>query len=247
MNAIQTMLLAHIPEAAALALVVFALLFALHTLLVRYGRAYPLRSIPTYEHLRRLVEESIETGQPLHVTPGRGEWGPATPSLIAGLAALDYIGQRAADGEGQVCVTMGSPEALVLAMNLLPARGVPGSCLLYGPQPLAYAVGAAAEGLRQPRTAHLLLGSFGDEVIWLAQALDAQGAPLLGGSSDPAVAALLRISTDQCVTGEDLFAAGAYLGRPLHLGSLAAEDAMRLLVAAALVVGALLATLGWGG
>jgi hypothetical protein len=248
MNAVQQTLLAHIPEAALLILLAFAALFLLGNLLARRAKPPSLRPIPAYARLRELAVESIETGQPLHVSLGAGDWGQAAPELAAGLMALDAISRQAAHARQGVCVTTGSPVALLLAMNLVQANGAPANDLhLSGPAPLAYAGGAAEEGLLRPRAAHLLLGRFGDEGLWLAGALQTGQAPVLGGASDPAAAALMQLATEEPVIGEDLYAAGAYLGRQQHLGSLAAQDWARLLLAAALLAGAILATLGIGG
>lgn len=247
MSAPQATLLAHLPEAALLTLLIFAALFALCTMLARRGKAFSLRPIPAYARLRQLMEEGIETGRTLHVSLGSGPWGSANLALMAGLTALDRIGQRAAEGAQTVSVTTGSPEALLLAMNLLPARGARGQCRLYGPDPLAYVSGAAAEGQRETRAAHALLGAYGDEGLWLAEALKADATPVIGGAQDPAAAALLSLSAEEAAIGEDLYAAGAYLGRRLHMGSLAAQDWMRLLVGVAVLAGAVLASLGIGG
>ncbi len=253
MSAVQPFVLAHVPEAALATLACFAILFTLFTLWARRGRPFPLRPIPAYERLQRLCMESVETGAPLHVTLGSGDWGQATPRLVAGLNALDYVSRQAAassaaHGAQSLCVTVGNPVGLLLAMNLVQARGAFGGDLhLYGPESLAYAGGAAAEGEQAPRTAHLMLGRFGEEGLWLAEALHYGDAPVLGGTCDPTVAGLIQLSADYPVTGEDLFAAGAYLGRRLHLGSLAAQDWARFLVAITLIGGAILATLRIGG
>lgn len=249
----------HAPLAA---LVVFCLLFTLFNLQARRGRPFPLRRIAAYERLGSLAVQSIETGQPIHVGLGSGAWAQAAPDLVAGLTALDYISKRAAAAtvdasasERSFLATAGNPVALLLAMNLLPSdsrggapmRVLDDSLGFYGPDPMAFVGGAAAEGRASAYAGHLLLGRFGSEGLWLAEALHPAKAPILGGASDPAAAALMQLSVDEPIIGEDLYAAGAYLHRPQHLGSLAAQDWMRFLLAAALIVGALVASLGWGG
>jgi len=55
----------------------------------------------------------------------------------------------------------------------------------------------------------------------------------------------MSASLDDTVIGEDVFAAGAYLHRPSHLGSLAAQDILRLVIMLGIVVGVVMTTLGY--
>lgn len=249
-------------HAPLVALLVFALLFTLFNVKARRGRPFPLRPIAAYERIKSLTVQSIETGQPIHVGVGSGAWAQAAPELVAGLTALDYVGQRAADAasaaarEQMLLATTGNPVALLLAMNLLPSSHTQERALwrsqgdlvgFSGPDPLAYVGGAASEGRRSAYAGHLLLGQFGSEGLWLAEALQPASAPILGGASDPAAAALIQLSVERPIIGEDLYAVGAYLHRRQHLGSLAAQDWMRFLLAVALIAGALAASLGLKG
>ena len=93
----------------------------------------------------------------------------------------------------------------------------------------------------------LLLGRFGVEGLWLSEAEAGAEQARLGGTAQPDAAALLTTSLDDAVHGEEVFAAGAYLHRPSHLGSLATEDALRVLVVVAILGGVVLASLGWLG
>jgi hypothetical protein len=256
MITVQQFLLTYALEAALVLLGLFVLLFILFSLLRRPDRPLLLRPIPAYERLRRLTVQSIETGRPMHVSMGSGEWSLATPELVAGLIALDYVGREAARADEALCATTGNPVTLLLAMNVLQLNlaragnhsGPAGNELyFYGPDPLAYVSGSAHQAHRRPREAHALVGNYADEGLWLAEALQPGRAPVLGGTSNPTAVALMHLSVDESIIGEDLFAAGAYLHRPRHLGSLAAQDVMRFLLALAIVAGAILASLGLGG
>ena len=243
-------------EAALILLGLFALLFILFNLIRRPDSPFPLRPIPAYERLRRLSVQSVETGRAIHVSMGSGAWSQATPELVAGLVTLDYVEHEAARADKALCATTGSPVALLLAMNVLQLNlaragahtGLAGNELyFYGPDRLAYAVGSAHQAYRRPRESHALVGNYGDEGLWLAEALQPRGEPVLGGTSDPAAVALMHLSVDESIIGEDLFAAGAYLHRPRYLGSLATQDVMRFVLALLIVAGAILASFGIGG
>jgi hypothetical protein len=254
MTLVRHIVMFYAPVAALVLLALFASLFLLAQLW-QHKRQPSLRPIAAYERFLRLTLQGLETGRPLHVSVGSGDWTRAAPELIAGLIALDHASQRAALAEQELRATTGSPVALLLAMNLLHknhthagalAGPAPSELSYYGPDPLAYAGGAALEGQRLPVETHLLLGRFGDEGLWLAEALQPSAAPILGGAADPSAAALMQLSVDHPVIGEDLFAAGAYLGRATHLRSLVAQDWMRLLLALVIVGGVILASLSAG-
>ena len=52
-------------------------------------------------------------------------------------------------------------------------------------------------------------------------------------------------SLDETVVGEDVYAAGAYLHRPSHLGSLAAQDILRIVIVLSIIVGVVMVSLGY--
>ena len=56
--------------------------------------------------------------------------------------------------------------------------------------------------------------------------------------------ALLQFSLDEAVIGEEVYAAGAYLHRPSHLGSLATEDIIRIVLILSIVAGVIMISLG---
>ena len=94
--------------------------------------------------------------------------------------------------------------------------------------------------------ANVLIGTHGAEGLLLAEAGAASGITQLGGTADPSGAALLHATLGEALVGEEVFAAGAYLHRPDHLGSLATQDLVRIVIIIALVVGIALTSLDLG-
>ena len=243
--------------AALLVLLVALPLFIAFTVRALRGRGPAVRPIAAYERLERLVNQAAESGRPVHVALGTGALGePGTAETLAGLTAFDYVARRAAVWGQPVVASTGDGATLPAAQGLLreglEEAGYPeqyGASALhyYGPAPLAYSAGAAELGRRRDAVGTLLLGRFGVEGLWLAEAGAGAEETRLGGAAQPDAAALLATSLDDAVHGEEVFAAGAYLHRPSHLGSLATEDALRILVIAAILGGVLLASLGWLG
>ena len=90
----------------------------------------------------------------------------------------------------------------------------------------------------------LLIGSVGTEAVLLTEAGQRLGITTLAGSDNPTGQAVLFATADHPLIGEDLFAGGAYVGgAPAHVGSLQAQDILRLLIGGAIVLGVVLRTL----
>jgi len=249
-------LLASSPDITALAvLVLFCLLFIIFTHRARIGHHAPLRPIPVYETLRQLVSQSLESGQPIHIGMGSGQVGSeATPEALMGLTVFEYVAGNAAAYDQSVLGTTSDGTILSAAQGILQtarreagfAERYSGSELNFsGPDPLAYAAGTSDAVAHDQHLASILLGRFGHEGLWIAESLQDRGIVQLGGTTDPSAVALMRTALDESVIGEEVFAAGAYLDRPSHLGSLATQDVMRILAILAIIGGVVMASLGY--
>jgi hypothetical protein len=235
-------------------LLIFAALLAILTLRARRGPWFAMRPIRAYERLRRLASRAAESGQPIHVALGSGQLGsPSTPEALMGLAVYDYLARRAAPYGQAAPASTGSPTILAAAQGVLldarqnmSADGYTAREVVFaGPDAMAYAAGTAEELRQREYTASVMLGQFGSEGLWIAEAAARRGLPRLGGTSEPAAMALLAVAVDEPVIGEEIYAAGAYLERPSHLGSLAAQDAMRALLLLAMIAGVAAVSLGY--
>lgn len=225
---------------------------------MRAGCGYPLRPIAAYARLERLVHRAAESGRALMVHLGAGALGGASTSeTLMGLTVLGQVARRAAFYRATVMGVCADGVAWAAALGALrragessPSAAPDGEALRWvGPDALTYAVGASAALMAGPQSplASVVWGRIGPEALLLTDATARQGMAQLGGAAEPLSAAALAVSLDGCVLGEDLYAAGAYLGRNDHLGSLAAQDLIRAATILALLVGAVLASLGaWG-
>ncbi len=228
--------------------------FVVYTWRAQHGWRPALRRIGAYERLNRLVNEAAESGRPLHVATGSASLaGPQAAESLAGLVALDFVARRAAIWGQPVLGSTADGASLPASQGLLrEALGQAGYAEHYsagalhyfGPDAQAYAAGAVELARQNQALGTVILGRFGPEGLWLAEAGAADDGVQIGGTAEPDGAALLHASLDETVQGEEVYAVGAYLHRPSHLGSLATQDLMRVGVVAAIVVGVLLASLG---
>lgn len=233
-----------------LLLLVLPVLFFL-TSRARAGKTGTLRSLPGMEELPRMVGRSAETGQPLHVSVGvAGVGGAATAETWAGLTLLGQLADEAAACDTPLLVTVADPTVLPIAQDILwraylrngnPEGYEPTQVQLIAPDPMAYAAGVAGLLERAPLTASVMVGSFGDEYLLMGEAGARQGIHQTVGTADPRTLPFVYASADETLTGEEIFAGGAYTGRlPIQIGSLLTEDWARWAVSAAILVTAVL-------
>ncbi len=213
-----------------------------------------IRRIEAYESLPATVGAAVETGRRIHISLGSGTIGEVnTAATISGLGVLDQVASVAAVSDKPPIVTTADGAAMLLAQDTL--RGVynrqnaseqydPLSAQVAGLTPLGF--GAALPGVLSDEVVAgtVLIGSVGQEAVLLAEAGRRAHVTTVAGSDLPAAQAVLFATADQPLVGEDLFAGNAYINRrPAHVASLRAQDWMRLIIGAVIVLGVVLKTL----
>ena len=213
---------------------------------VRAGRAGDLRPLPGVEELPGSVGRSAETGQPLHISVGvAGISGSATAETWAGLAILDELANEAAACDTPLIVTVADPTVLPVAQDILrraylrngnPEGYEPTQVRFVASLPLAYAAGVAGILEREPLTANVMVGSFGDEYLLMGEVGARRGLRQIAGAANPRALPFVYATADEPLVGEEIFAGSAYLQRgPIQIGSLLAEDWVRWLTAATIL------------
>jgi hypothetical protein len=239
----------------AFAVIVTLLLILLFMRWIKSGSQVHLRPIPALDDLPDLVSRAVEGGQQIHVSVGTGGiTGTTTAATLAGLAALDQIADRGSAAGAAPIVTVADPMVLPAAQDgLRQAFARAGRAKEYrstqveivAPQPTIYALGAATRLDAQETAANVMIGSFGQEALLLAEPGAQRGIKQTGGTDSPQAMSLLYAATESPIIGEEIFAIPAYLGKkPAHLASLRAQDVMRIGVVALIIIAALLRTLG---
>ena len=237
-------------------LVVFAGLIALFTILARTRGARPrvLRRIDAFQSLPTTVGQAVETGKRLHISLGTGTLGTAdTVATVAGLTILDQISAAAAVSDRPPVVTTSDGAAMLLAQDTLRSvyarqnalsRYEPYSAQVVGLSPISFGAAQTTLPANEVVAGPGLIGSTGSEAVLLAEGGRRSGATTLAGSDSVATQAMLFATADHPLIGEDLFAGGAYIGRQAEfVGSLSAQDVMRGLIIAAILVGVVVQTI----
>jgi uncharacterized protein DUF6754 len=198
----------------------------------------------------------------------------AAADTMAGLTVLEYLADRAAVSATPPIVTMADATALPIAQDILrrayqrhgypeeydPARArfiAPSPMLAtnFTPSPILYGAGQNdafpyAAGVmrlltRSKLTANVMVGRFGDEFLLMSETGAQRNVNQIGGTSDPRVMPFVYTTVANPLIGEEIYAAGAYLSdKSSHISSLAAQDALRWVMVAAILIAMVLRTLG---
>jgi hypothetical protein len=98
---------------------------------------------------------------------------------------------------------------------------------------------------QQKLVANVMIGRFGDEFLLMGEAGAQRNLAQIGGTSAVHVLPFVNATMTHPLIGEEIYAGGAYLSdKPAHLASLFAQDMMRWILVAFMVMAILLRTLG---
>ena len=236
-------------------LLLFVALMFVYMARVRAGKLPYLRKIRAFDALKGFSSRAIEAGRPLHLTLGSGSTAnQTTADSLAGISVLEHLSKQAAVTRIPPTVTMADPTVMLFAQNTLRAAykennnsdvGATQNVRYVAPQPSAYAAGVMSMLNTDKPEATAMVGKFGDEYLLMGESAALRDISQVAGASDPNTLPFVYVSADEALLGEEMYAAGAYLQKsPAHIGSLLAQDTMRWVIGAVILVGVVLASLG---
>lgn len=228
-----------------LVLMLLALVVLSHR--ARRGSAIDLRPLPGMDGLAATVSRAAETALPIHLSVGvAGVGGAATAETCAGLGVLERVADEATRCGAPLLVTVADATVLPIAQDLLlqaysrhgyAADYDPTAVCFIAPEPTAYAAGVMGLLVRQGLTSNMMIGSFGDEYLLMGEAGSRMGVHQVVGCADPRILPLVYASAEETLVGEEMYAAGPYLGRrPVQIGGLLAQDLARWVVIGAIIL-----------
>ena len=241
---------------ALIIFIVAALLLLVFTFMRRKSPAM-FRKIEAYERLNHAVGLAVEGGTRLHVSIGRGNLFTARGgSALAGLAMLRRLSEQTSISDNPPIVTSGDASLAILSQDTLQsgfrAAGAEDqyrvtSGRLTGLTPFAFAAGTIPIIRDENISANVVIGDLGAEAALLADAAEGKETDLIAASDNLSAQSVLYAYSQEPLIGEELFAAGAYLGAGAsHEASLQVQDVLRWLVILAILGGAVLKFLGIG-
>lgn len=245
-------------ETQGLSILILILAFAatvIATQVIRRRRsAFPIRAMRAYESLSPIVGAAIEANRPVHLSAGSAGVGGQNTLLALANAELFYrVSQQAAIGTTPPLITTSDTTAIPLAYDTLrrayESRGMMGgyrstSVRWYpaGPRSLAYAAVLTASMGVNNVNANVLVGSFGPELALIAEAAARRDQGIIAASDQLEGQAVAYATSDQPLIGEEIFAAGAYLGDEASFrAALVTQDLLRWLLIIIILLSALAA------
>jgi hypothetical protein len=242
------------------ALVLFLVFFLIYLWRAGWGRRsgvgkrFHFRTIAGYDATNEGLARAAETGRAVHTSPGTGGVGGQgiqSASTLAGMSVVESMARVAAITGAPVQATTNDAIAYALTDNAL-RRGYQragwslesesgGARFLTHNDPLAYVAGAAEVAESQQVSHAVMAGQFGPEVLVLTEAQRRSGAQQIIGSTDHQGIALLSITADHTLIGEEVFASGAYLERRTTTSaSLMSQDGLRWALIVLIIAGFIL-------
>lgn len=238
-----------------LGIIVIAALLLLAVTAWKRNAPANLRDIPALTRLYRMVGLSVEDGTRLHISLGSGNLLDSRGgSALAGLATLRIVAEKTSVSDMPAIASSGDPVLGLLTQDTLQAGYQAANVEEYyspttgrvtGLTQFGYAAGAIPISRNEKVSTTIMLGHFGPEAALIADASDRESITMIGASDDLSGQAVLFANTQDALIGEELFAAGAYLGAGAsHRASLTVQDVLRWLIIAALLGGAAIKLLG---
>jgi len=230
--------------------IVFFGLVVMFAILERGRKSRNLRRIDAFAQLRRAIGIAVEDGARLHVSLGRGDvTGLNSAATFVGLSILGRISRTASISDRPPVATSGDGAVAILTRDTM--RGAyrevgagseyhPAVGRLTGVTPFSYAAGVIPIIRDEMVSGSVLIGHFGSEVALITDVVERSDGFSLAGTDSLPAQAILYATAQEPLIGEELYAGGAYLraGR-MHVASLRAQDVLRWLIVAAIVIGGL--------
>jgi len=220
-------------------------------------RRFPgaFRPIEAYERLNRAVGLAVESGTRLHISLGRGNLFTASgASALAGLAMLRRLAERTSLSDRPPVVTSGDASLAILSQDTLQSGYRAAAAeeqyrystgRLTGLTPFSYAAGTVPVSRDENVSTNVFVGDFGAESALLAEAAERENSAIIAASNNISAQSVFYASAQDPLIGEELFAAGAYVGAgATHEASLTVQDILRWLFIVAMIIGALLKLVG---
>ena len=214
------------------------------------ARARRLRRIPGIVSLRSLLSQAVEASSRVHLALGSGRiGGGSTVETTAALSVLEYLAKQSVLCDTPVTVSVGDPTTLAAAEGILlgyeqqredAAKQSTSTLHFVAPEPLAYASGAAVINESEQPALTVALGTYGPEYLLIGESGARQNVAQVAGTTNLEALAMMHMSADATLIGEEIFVAGAFLDRPQYLGSSLTEDVLRVVTALLILVGVLL-------
>ena len=237
----------------AVVLAVFFLVLFFYIGQAQKGVRWVFRKIAGLAAIEEAVGRATEMGKGVMYVPGVADIDDI--QTIASMILLGSVARMAAKYETPLNVPTGSPAVYTVADEVVKSSYQDvGRADAYRSDTVRYitteqfAYVAAMNGmmLRDKPAANLFLGAFFAESLLLAETGHSIGAIQIAGTANVHQMPFFVVACDYTLIGEEYYAASALLSNDARLlGSLKASDTVKIILITVLVVGCVLASVGF--
>ena len=232
-------------------IVTFTALTLVFIQLARSGRKMFIRNISALDAVEESVGRATEMGRPIFFIAGLQ--GLDNPATIAAINIFESVASEAIQDQTRMVAPSYDPIVMTVMQSSLKevciAAGRPDmysedDVFFVNDRQFAYV--AAVDGMiaRDKPATVFLQGYFYAESLILAEVAHSIGAIQIAGTSSDTQLPFFIAACDYTLIGEELFAAGAYIKKDaLQLGTLKAQDLVKLLLFGLMVLGGFLVIL----
>ncbi|MGC9336581.1 MAG: DUF6754 domain-containing protein [Candidatus Cloacimonadia bacterium] len=230
---------------------IFAILVYVMIKAARQGRNLYIRPIAGIQEIDTAIGRATEMGRPILFVPGLSTIQDV--ATLAGLAILSGVAKKAAEYDTRILVPVRDYIVLPIAQEIVreahyeagrPDTYDKNSVFFVSDQQFAFVAGVNGIMIREKTATNFYLGMFWAESLLMTETGSTTGAIQIAGTDAITQLPFFITTCDYTLIGEELYAASAYLSRePLILGTLKAQDYMKLLIIIGIVLGTLLSTL----
>jgi hypothetical protein len=234
-------------------IIVTGILVALFIYRGRRGKSLYLRPIAGLQAVDEAIGRATEMGKPILYSAGRG--GMSRPATMASMNILSTVAEKVAIYGTPLIFPNNDPVVTAVAQEVAreaySRAGHPDAYNndnIYFVTDSQFGYAAAVDGImmRERPATNLFFGTFEAESLILAETGNAIGAIQIAGTDSSIQMAFFMVACDYVLIGEELFAASGYLSKdPQVIGSLKGSDISKIIIIAILIIGALLAVLGF--
>jgi hypothetical protein len=230
-------------------LAAFTLVFFFFADRTAKGQKLVIRRIGGFDALDEAIGRCTEMGRPVHYTFGIGEMDA---NVLASFDVLSYVSGQCARMDTDIIVTNALGEVQMMTEEIVHSAyvnaGKPDSykgdnVRFVSNVQTAYMSAILGIFQRERPGANLMLGPFFAESMMLAEAGQQIGAIQVGGTGRTIQVPFFIAACDYTLIGDELFVAGAYIGRkPLQVGAIYAQDMGKWFTLLVVVIGTVMVT-----
>ena len=215
------------------------------------GGVIKVRPIAGLEAVTEAVGRATEMGKPILFVPGILDINDI--QTVAGITVLANVAKTAARYDAELKVPTARSLVMTTARETVEAaylgEGRPDAynednIYYLTDEQFGYTAGVQGMMVRERPAACFYMGAFYAESLILAETANSIGAIQIAGTAMPSQLPFFVAACDYTLIGEEFFAASAYLSNdPEQLGSLKGQDIGKIIAAALLIIGCVIATL----